>query len=667
MKKGAGKNYAKSETNIRGVSKYKLKLFFLVWTCLQFALTFFGSPIVFISDEIMYARIAYSLFQFKPAISWHYPVLYPMLISVGFFFGNYFYEMMLIVNILFKGICLIIIYNLLKRTTDARRAFLILILIGFSPIYFLYSRVILSENLACPLLIINVLFHEIYRKKMIDDSVSKKRKLVYLIGAALLSLALYWTKYLMLITLPIFCLFWCEIYFKNVERNCFRKYKKFFLAALMYTFTVLVCILGYAIIYALRLKMPFSMELLLGTMGFTIGSGPSNNGYAVLVDFKWVVCYTLYALLGGALIIVGIVIKINRRLLKEHREIIVLSAVLVLGLIYISARHSTYVNYNEGGKMMNLCGRYVAYATPLLAICWVRIFDFAKSESIRLSRKISGGLIGSCIVWVAYEWLYVFSPGVTQSTSWLTGIRAAENAGFTNLGVSMCWLFCMGIVILLFSDYKIGIAAILLLMNINSFAAILTSEQYHHKDYAQSRVIKEINSRYKEDSVVVICTNAGDYNTLLNRTLFYKLGGGFDNFSVWSIENMKQPLFINEDSRYLFFVSLESLDSNAYADNTDLYEGDIEHEDVFLMWDRSRFKESSREIEMSQLDEGQIELSCEGNEKTIFICGTYILPVKVEGDTITATVTTNLLSSGYDTVYIYNLENLTVNNFKLVR
>lgn len=74
---------------------------------------------------------------------------------------------MLAVNILFKGACLLIIWRLLKKNTHETRALYVLILIAFSPIYFLYSRLLMAENLACPLLIISVLYHEHYRNAAI--------------------------------------------------------------------------------------------------------------------------------------------------------------------------------------------------------------------------------------------------------------------------------------------------------------------------------------------------------------------------------------------------------------------------------------------------------------------------------------------------------------------
>lgn len=651
-------------TNKAGAAwRHKLFAFLMMWTVLQFMLVFCRTPIGFISDETLYKRIAYSLFQFKPALSWHYPILYPFLISSGFFFGRYFYEAMLIVNILFKGICLLVIWKLLKRTIDdERRAFYALILIGFSPIYFLYSRVLFAENLACPLLIINVLYHEVYRQKLIDENATFRNKLRYTIVAAFLSLALYWTKYLMLITLPVFCLFWCSIYLEKLPGIYLNRLKRFLMTATIYTLVVVICICAYAFTYALRTGIPFS-ETLIGTMGFTTGTGPSNNGYAVLVDLKWVMCYTLYALLGSAPIIVGIIVNTKSRLLKDNLAIAILSVVLIITLIYISARHSTYVSYNEGGKMINLCGRYVAYATPLLAICWTRIGNFSKkSESVM--HRFVGGFFGIAIVWVAYECLYVFSPGVTQSTSWLTGLRAADNAGFTNFGTSFCWIYCIGIVIILLGNPRIGIVTTSVLMLINSFAAILTCEKYHTRDYENSVICKDFYDSHRNDQVSVLCTESGDYTTLSGMKLFYQVDDTLDGISIYSIANLEEPLwFAGDEYKYIFPVPSELVDKNIYAENGDLYEGSIEQSNVFLIWNSGRFKECHKDNSLQLMGDREILISCSGDDSTVFICGNYILPRNIVGECVTATVDTSWLEE--DTIYIYDIGDLTVSKIRL--
>ena len=192
----------------------------------------------------------------------------------------------------------------------------------------------------------------------------------------------------------------------------------------------------------------------------------------------------------------------------------------------MSARHSTHVDYNEGGKMINLCGRYVAYSTPILAICCLRIGEFSKviNRKCIIRRLLSGIIIGWSGVWLPYFLLYVFSPGVEQSTSWLTGIRAAENAGFTNFGIELCLIYSICILFILVVDYRISIGIICVLMCVNSFAAILTCEKYHSKDFEYSKMMKELFSEYQNDTIAVLCTNSADYENLYGKWLFYQVG-----------------------------------------------------------------------------------------------------------------------------------------------
>ena len=64
--------------------------------------------------------------------------------------------------------------------------------IAFSPTYFCYFGVLLAENLACSLLIINVLYYEVYRKRLICENTPWGVGFYYCAIAALLSLGLYW-------------------------------------------------------------------------------------------------------------------------------------------------------------------------------------------------------------------------------------------------------------------------------------------------------------------------------------------------------------------------------------------------------------------------------------------------------------------------------------------
>lgn len=643
-------------------TKKKLLLFGAIWLALEFILVFYKRPIVFISDEILYKRIAYSLFQFKPALSWHYPVLYPGLISIGFFFRDYFYEAMLAVNILSKGLGLILIWRLLRKEADEERAFNMLVLIGFSPIYFLYSRVLMAENLSCPLLIVNVLYHEHYRKKLVEGS--RAKALACTLGAALLSLSLFWTKYLLVVALPVFCLFWCMPHLAS-DRKLSGKLFSFVREGFLYTATVVACLVAYAWIYALRVGQPLTFELLTGTMGFGAASGPSNNGYAMSAGWIWVMSYVLYAFLGAVFVIVGMIAETRADLLKENRAVVGLTAVLLLVLFYVSARHSTHVDYNEGWRMMNLCGRYVAYATPLLGICWMRTCGPGRKISAGMARRIGAAAAGMAIVWVAYELLYVFSPGVEQSPSWLTGIRAADNAGFTNMGQAFCWIYCAGICAMLLLDRQIGLAVISVLMTANSFWAVMTCEKYHARDYEYSYMTKGLLAGHGYDNVDILCDSEGR-SFIEGYLRFYDISDRYAGIVVRSIWDLEQPLYFDDaNNRYLFAIDRASLDEDVYEEHRDLYEGQADWKDAFLRWDRDSFREEERECEVSAPAEGQIRISCQGDGNTVLVCGNYILPMRLEeeGSLVTATVEESALET--DTVYVYDMGNLTVSELRL--
>lgn len=632
-------------------------IFLAIWTSLSLILIFCKKPVGFISDEILYKRIAYSIFHFQPAISTHYPILYPMLIQIGFFFKTDFYVAMLLINIAFKGCCLFFIYQLLKKVTDEERASFILIIIAFSPIYFCYSRVLFAENLACPLLIINLLYHEAYRKRLIDENISWGCRFYYCAIAALLSLGLYWTKYLMLVTLPIFCLFWCSIYFAQENIKLKIKIERFLLTAAIYTSIVLSCIFAYAIVYALRTTGSISVEALLSTMGFLTGSGPANNGYAIFVDWKWLYSYALYALLGASPIIAGMIIYTSHEQLKKNWKEVIWYFILILALIYISARHSTYVDYNEGWKMVNLCGRYVAYTTPLLAICWIRICDYKDKCSTNFTRKLVGIIIGCSIVWISYEILYVKSPGVVQSTSWLTGLRAADNAAFTNLGVWCCWIYCIGIIIIAFANQWGVVLCLMVMMLINSFFAVVTCEKWHKYDYDNAVMCQEFYKKHMEENIGVICTENTEQMILSGQKLFYDVNDIYEGIGILSISQLEEPLWFEGDEYYyLFPVSSSKVDREKYQQNFDLFEGSLNQPYVFLTWNSRRFEEVTMEVQVVSQN-GKIQISCEDNDNLVFVKGNYILPMTREN----GQVIVELMEEQVDTpIYIYDIGKLTV-------
>ena len=113
------------------------------------------------------------IFQGEAVSSFHYPFVYPFILSLSFYFGDAFYNVMLFENILLKTILLAVIFKMLASVVENREdRGLVLTLIAFSPSYFLYSDWIMAENLFSPLLLITILYYISRRNIMISDTIA---------------------------------------------------------------------------------------------------------------------------------------------------------------------------------------------------------------------------------------------------------------------------------------------------------------------------------------------------------------------------------------------------------------------------------------------------------------------------------------------------------------
>lgn len=314
--------------------------------------------------------------------------------------------------------------------------------------------------------------------------------------------------------------------------------------------------------------------------------------------------------------------------------------------------------------MLNLCGRYVAYATPLLAICYYRTCDFDLKGSEVLGRKIVAGIIGAIIVCAGYEYLYVQSPGVEQSSSWLTGIRAADNAGFTNLGFGLCVVYCVSFIAVVFLNHKASLILITVLMCIHSFAAIFTCEDYHATDYSYSSMIKKFCNNHEDEKTVVYCTDGTDYTFQVGYLRFYNVTGRLDNIYIGSLTDIQSPIYFDENEcDYLFSIETVDIDRNIVEANQSLYEGDIEDPAIYYKWNSNDFDNCKVDVGISYLEGNSVEIYCEGDTNMLFVCGTYVLPRIVDGKYVRAKLDIDQLSE--KVVSIYNLKNLTVCNIEL--
>lgn len=253
--------------------------------------------------------------------------------------------------------------------------------------------------------------------------------------------------------------------------------------------------------------------------------------------------------------------------------------------------------------------------------------------------------------------MYVKSLGVVQSPSWLTGLRAADNAAFTNLGVWCCWTYCIGIVIIAFANQYSVMLGLTALMLINSFLTVMTCEKWHQYDYDIAVMCQEFNKKHMEEEVTVICTESEEQVILSGQKLFYDVNDIYEGVGIISISHLEEPLWFEGDGYYyLFPVSSNTVGREIYQKNIDLFEGSLDQPYVFLTWNSHRFEEITRKIQVISQD-GKIRISCEDNDNLVFVTDNYILPMKRENGQVIAELREGQVDT---TVYIYDIGNLTV-------
>lgn len=323
----------------------KEKYIIITYFILQLIYVYAKGPCVSVSDEYTYKQIALDIFNGNAVSSFHYPFVYPFLLSFSFNFGDSFYYVMLLENILTKSMLLIVIFRLLKPVVEDRE--LVLALIAFSPSYFLYSDWIMAENFFAPLLIITILYYIKKRYILVNNEVMLKQKILYSIIAGFLSVILYETKYLAIILIPIWFIFWFSTYLPFEKTK--RKLNEIVICIGSYIIPIIVVLGGVILVYCVRSGQKIDLEIIKSSLGFNSGSGPENTGYKIFPQMKWIICYLAYAFLQ-TVIIFGENVKIKlREIPKSVSCNICFMRIISFLLIFVAARHSSLVDYNTGG------------------------------------------------------------------------------------------------------------------------------------------------------------------------------------------------------------------------------------------------------------------------------------------------------------------------------
>ncbi len=611
----------------------KYWLILLIFVISQITFVFYSKPYIVNGDEKVYKEIAQDIFYGNPVSSFHYPFLYPAILAPGLICKQHFLWAMLCINIVIKVIGLGVIYVLLKKLLPSGRILAVVIMIACTPGYFVFSRLLLSENLSVPLLLIAVLYHMVFRRVKISDEIRNKGRVWFTIGAALLSLSLFWTKYLMLVLLPIFCLYWCTACLNREKKSTVRY---FVWDGIVYVSTVCIFIGLYFLLYAARTGAEPTFELLKATMGFATKAGPESTGYALLPSGRWIICYLAYAILGNVLIVTHIIGRTDiqkLRAFKGHFYFIISLAVM---LIFVSARHSTLVYYNEGGQMVKLLGRYITYITPLSVVVWAFLVD--KTEANRTSkwRGRIAFLYGTAAIWIPYLILYrrkLWNP----NEDWLSGCRGLENIGYLEWGALLCVTTGVCVLVVALAKRHLAVMIICVAMLAHSVAAMGTWEKNNYMmGYAE--LMEDFLQAHQGERLYVYCNDSLNYVEALQMASFYNVDGRYDGVAVIPVVWYESPMLL-DDSIPLYFML------------------NIENETVFWQWDASAFEEKGMNVTVEVTDD-RIHLSYEGNPNSICVFQGLIQPVVCRDGKVEIDLEETEPSEGSLDITIYDLEKL---------
>lgn len=376
-------------------------------------------------DEYSYYTIAYDLFYGNGINELLYPIMYPLVIMVSFFFEDP-YSVMKIINIALNAAIPFISYAFIKDMVSRDKAVLISIALLFCNFSMAYPSFIMGENLIYLLFVVAFFYHIRF---------AKKKNLLFAFGAGVLIAIMYLTKYTALLLLPAFGLYWIIQYFdkNDVKKSLTEILKQFVVYGLGYAFIFI----GYSLIYANINSLSLSIDLFKSVAGFYVSSGPETNGYTFTVEFKWVVVYGLYALV---LLLPGVIAAVGnwKAKFKERtfiNKFVFLTILTVIFMVYIAARHSTHIHYNHSGEvMLKLLGRYVGFASFSGLVLAVLMFD-KESKPIRKLHALYIGLAASAALTLSYFILY--EKLIWQNEDgWLNTTRGSALGGYEIFGIA---------------------------------------------------------------------------------------------------------------------------------------------------------------------------------------------------------------------------------------
>lgn len=326
-----------------------------------------------ISDEFRYVRFARALLEKGSYHSTQYPIGYCVSILPAFLAGEHFYTAIKVLNAVYSSFLPVIIYAIariyLRKADSAICAFFSAIL----PFHYVMTMEIMSENLYFPLffLAIYVLLKD-HKHKILSDIL-----LGFLIGA------MYLTRHVALVMIPVFALIW---FVKQLDEK--EKIGVIFLRGFL-----IVGVIGvtYSPWVLMCRREGFSLK---NTLGFSIASKSDPAQLTLPRLGNSFALYVSYVMLAAAPLI-GPALKALRgfewkRLFGPYNRLLLTCYGFSGALLVAVSRHTWRAFYNYP-EVTRLKGRYIIYIPVLLLL--LAMVSGASGKKITFKRKWTHALI----------------------------------------------------------------------------------------------------------------------------------------------------------------------------------------------------------------------------------------------------------------------------------
>lgn len=411
----------------RAAGPVALFLFAVVFKWLYVMPQTYG-PVVF-KDELLYREFAERLWSLSFYGSTQYPPLYPALLAPAFAFGDGFYEAMLVINVIVSSAAVFPAYAIARLHLGRVASLLCASVVAVLPFHIVFPRALLSENLYFPLLLVT--FYAV----LVD--VSPRRRLTLDIATGALLGALYLTRHISLVLIPVMLIVWWLKPFEGEHAFGVSKRKLLHLLALSGT---MVSVYLPWVLLNLR-----AGNGVMETLGFGIASRtnpeqltPERMG---LVAVGYLAYYVLLAPPVVGLVLAAPLEALRQGLRSAYGRLVT-AIYLSAGAVFVAVvRHSWRAHYNfpEFSKIM---GRYpLHFAGLFVLLAFVTscvVMARYATPADRLRRLVAPTVAGA--VAVLMSWMVLVDRTIVPMTARMSDRGAVDGYRLLLVGAPIMWL-----------------------------------------------------------------------------------------------------------------------------------------------------------------------------------------------------------------------------------